>query len=142
MIVTFTIFILALASAFGMLFFRAWEIRTARVTIEDHNKYTPRLHYRHVEKVALHLAKHIIQWIILSTVKTWFIAVTKSRIWIQNKLPKIHDFFCKRNSADSRKISFLQRAIIESKIKIKRVKEKIKKEHEEIMKEGSEVDNL
>ena len=51
----------------------------------------------------------------------------------------------KKPSADSRKISFVERAVMESKIKIKKVKERIIKEHEEKaeeIKEENEVDKI
>jgi hypothetical protein len=62
--------------------------------------------------------------------------ISKTKLFFQNKLPKINKFFQKKENEviDSRKISFVQRAVIESKIKIKKVKEKIKKDHEEEIK--------
>ncbi len=139
MILTITIFFIALILAFGMLLFRAWEIRTNRIVIEeDKPKYTPELSFRYFEKIILYMTKHIIQWIVLSSVKIWFIVTTKIQFWFKNKMPKINKFFQKKQNTDSRKISFVERAVMESKIKIKRVKEKIKKEHEESVKEQIE----
>lgn len=113
-----------------MLSFRAWEIRTFKVEINNENKYTPELSFRRMEKIGLFLAKHVIQWIVLSSVKIWFTTTTKISIWFKNNQPKICKFFSKKEkSADPKKISFVQRAVIESKIKIKKVKERIKKEH-------------
>ena len=117
-----------------MLIYRAWEIRTNRLIIEEENtQFTPELSFRYIEKIMLYLTKHIVQWIVLSVVKMWFIIVTKTKILLQNRLPKIHNFFKKKEATgtDSRKISFVERAVMESKIKIKKVKEKIKQEHEE-----------
>lgn len=69
--------------------------------------------------------------------------VTKIKILLKNKLPKISRLFKKKENTDSRKISFVQRAVIESRIKIKKVKEKIKKEHEEALEEvKEEVDKI
>jgi len=84
----------------------------------------------------LYLAKHIIQWIVLSAVKLWFLLSTKTKIFLQNKWPKIHNFFKKKEitGTDSRKISFVERAVMESKIKIKKVKEKIIQDHKEDVK--------
>ena len=125
-----------------MLFYRAWEIRTSRfVTIEEHENYLPKLSLKEVEKMALYVIKHVIQSVVVFVVKSWFLFITKTKIWIQNNSPKIHKFFQKKINTDSRKISFVERAIIESKIKIKKVKEKIKKEHEEI-EENNEVDKI
>lgn len=129
-----------------MLVFRAWEIRTNRIIIEEEKpKYTPELSFRRIEKIVLFLLKHLVQWIVLSSVKAWYTTTTKIKIWLHNKLPKINKFFHKKAPTDSRKISFIQRAVIESKIKIKRAKEKIKKEHEEKLEEvkkESEVDKI
>lgn len=132
MTIIIIIFFIAIIGAFGMLLFRAWEIRTYKVDIanlEDKNNL-PKLSFRYIEKIILYLTKHVIQWIILFSVKLWYTVIAKSKGLIQNKLPKINTFFKKKVSTDSRKISFVERAVIESKIKIKRVKEKIKKEHE------------
>jgi len=146
MIFIIIIFFIAIIGAFGMLVFRAWEIRTNRISTENkEKKYTTELSFRRVEKIFLFVAKYTIQGIVLFSVKTWFLITTKVKVWLQNKLPKINKFFQKKASADSRKISFIQRAVIESKIKIKRAKEKIKKEHEEKeeeISEDSEVDKI
>jgi H+/gluconate symporter-like permease len=142
MIISIIIFLIAIIAAFGMLFYRAWEIRTSRIAVkEERENYLPKLSLKEVEKIALHVIKHVIQSIVIFTVKGWFLFITKTKILIQNKSPKIHKFFQKKTNIDSRKISFVERAIIESKIKIKKVKEKIKKEHEEI-EENNEVDKI
>ncbi len=140
MTITIIIFFIAIILAFGMLSFRAWEIRTNRVIIEeDKPKFTRELSFRYFEKIFLYVTKRIVQWIVLSFVKVWFTIVTKVKFWMKNKLPKIAKFFQKKEkTTDSRKISFMERAVMESKIKIKRVKEKIKKEHEESLLEKVE----
>jgi hypothetical protein len=106
------------------------------IVSEDKEKFTPELSFRRFEKIFLFLVKHIIQWIVLSSVKVWYLIITKTKIWFQSKLPKIHNFFRRKetNGTDSRKISFVERAVMESKIKIKKVKEKIKRDHEEEIK--------
>ncbi len=144
MIFIYIIFLISIIGAFGMLLFRAWEIRTNRIKIsEEKEKYTPELSFKKIEKVFLILAKYTIQWIVLSSVKLWFKTNSKIKLFIQNKLPKINKFFTKEAKIeDPRKISFIQRAVIESKIKIKKVKEKIKKEHEEKIEEIEEVDKI
>ena len=142
MIIPIIIFLIAIIAAFGMLFYRAWEIRTSRIVIkEERENYLPKLSLKEVEKLALYVIKHVIQSVVVFVVKSWFLFITKTKIWIQNNSPKIHKFFQKKTCTDSRKISFVERAIIESKIKIKKVKEKIKKEHEEI-EENNEVDKI
>lgn len=116
-----------------MLAFRAWEIKTARVSIPDNaDKTIPNISFRHVEKSMLYLTKHVIQGIVLTCVKYWYILITKTRKWVSDKWPKIHGYFEKRAevSLEPSKPSFFQKAILESKAKIKRIKEKVKNEHE------------
>jgi len=144
MIYIFIIFFIAMTTAFGMLLFRAWEIKTNRVeTVEEHEKYKPELSFKKIEKISLFLAKHTIQWIVLSCVKLWFTITTKIKIFVVNKLPKINKFFHREIKTEGpRRISFIQRAIIESKIKIKKVREKIQKEHEDKIEAPEEVDKI
>lgn len=136
MVTTIIIFLVAIIAAFGMLMYRAWEIRTNRLVIQEEVQFTPELSFRYIEKRLLHFAKQIIQWIVLSAVKLWFLIVTKTKIFLKNKWPKIHNLFKKKEvtGTDSRKISFVERAVMESKIKIKKVKEKIKQDHAEELK--------
>lgn len=135
MTLTIIIFFIAIIGAFGMLMFRSWEIQNNKITIEENReKHIPELSFKYIESIFLHTIKHIVQWIVLSVVKSWFLIVTKTKIFLQNKWPKIHNIFKKKEvtGTDSRKISFVERAVMESKIKIKKVKEKIKKDHEEL----------
>lgn len=137
MLIPIIIFLVALIAAFGMLIYRAWEIRTNRLVIEEEKTaFTLELSFRYFEKIMLYLAKHIVQWIVLFIVKFWFLITTKTKIFLQNKWPKVHNLFKKKEvtGTDSRKISFVERAVMESKIKIKKVKEKIKKDHAEEVK--------
>ncbi len=123
-----------------MLLFREWEIRTSKIEIkEEHKIHTGELSFRRLEKIILYLTKHIIQWIILSSVKAWFIIITKTKFWIKNNLPKVNKLFQKKVCSDSRKISFVEKAIVESRIKIKKAKDKIKKDHEEL---NNKVDKI
>lgn len=128
------IFSVAIISLFGMLIFRAWEIRTSRVEKSLSNIETfPKMQFRHVEKIMLYLAKLVIQWIVLIVVKYWFIISTKTKNWIGRNLPKIYEFFKeKTKDINQQKNSFVSRAVLESKIKIRRIKEKVKKEHGDI----------
>ncbi len=127
------IFFIAILTAFGMLTYKAWELRTLRAPKEEGgNIQLPELHFRHVEKNMLYLAKHLIQGMVLAVVKYWFILATKTRKWVADRWPKIHNYFKKdQESPTSEKpASFVSRAILESKAKIQRIKEKVKKEHE------------
>lgn len=142
------IFFIATIGAFGMLLFRVWEIKTSRIIVSEisEEKLPSRISFRYIETIILYLAKHAIQWTVLLFVKLWYLLVSRIKLIILDKLPKINRFFNRiSKSDDPRKISFVQRAVIESKIKIKRVKEKIKKEHEEKEEEiieNNEVDKI
>lgn len=133
MTIIIIIFFISTILAFGMLAFRAWEIRTARISIPDNkDAVLPNLSFRHVEKSMLYLTKHVVQGIVLTCVKYWYIFVTKTRKWVLDKWPKIHGYLEKKDivSSEPSKPSFFQKAILESKAKIKRIKEKVKNEHE------------
>ena len=97
MIIIIIIFFISIILAFGMLTFRAWEIRTSRLLIntESMQTYKKGLSFEEIEKIVLFSFKHIIQWIVIFIVKNWFIIITKIKRLIQNKLPKIHKLFKK-----------------------------------------------
>lgn len=127
------LFLIAITMAFIMLSFRAWEIKTLQANpATSPRKLVPEVYFRHIEKIMLYLAKHIIQWIIVVVVKYWFIVVTKTRKLIKEKLPKIHNLFKKtgKEIIDPKKYTFVRRAVLESKAKIRRVKEKVRRENE------------
>jgi len=97
MIFVFIIFILTTLAAFGMLMFRAWQIRSKRVVIDENTKqFKPELSFRTIEKTVLYTIKHIIQWIVIVSVKMWFLMISKTKLFFQNKLPKINKFFQKK----------------------------------------------
>ena len=125
------LFFIAILSAFAMLSFRAWQIRTSRIeTPENPRKIVPEIYFRQVEKIALYLAKHVIQWTVLTVVKYWFISTTKSKKWAHKNYPKIAKIFRKKEEKNGNsKISFSKRARLELKSKIGRIKEKVKREH-------------
>lgn len=126
------LFLIAIILAFTMLSFRAWQIETLRVEPQTpKRKLLPEIYFRHIEKIMLYLAKRIVQWIIVMIVKYWFILVTKTRKIVKEKLPKVHNFFKKKGKeiVDPKKYTFVRKAVLESKAKIRRVKEKVKKEH-------------
>lgn len=116
-----------------MIMFRAWEIKTSRVEIsEPKRKIMPEIYFRHIEKIMLYSAKYFIQWLVLGIAKVWFIATAKTKKYVVKNLPKIHSFFKKKTKdLNQQKNTFVQRAILESKSKIRKMKEKVKKEHEE-----------
>lgn len=133
MIATIIIFFIAIITLFGMMMYRAWEIQTSRVEKPDSDKKIfPKIYFRHVEQVALYLIKRGVQWIVLVVVKYWFIVTTKIRKWAAKNLPKIFEFFRKKTKdLDQQKKSFIRRAVLESKTKIRHIREKVRREHEE-----------
>lgn len=131
MLIAIIILLVAIITAFGMLAFRAWELRTERIEMpvsEDHK--VTELSFRQIERNMLYLTKHIVQWMVLFTVRHWFITATKTRKLIEDKWPKVHEFFQKKPSVNPSRPSFIKRAVVESKIKIRRIKERVKREHE------------
>lgn len=126
-----------------MLMFRAWEIRTSQVEKpqSDIDIY-PKIQFRHIEKIMLYLAKHVIQAIVLVVVKYWFIVSTKIKNWIGKNWPKIYNFFrTKTDEVTAQKSTFVSRAVLESKIKIKRIREKVKRDHEEVIDTGPKIED-
>ncbi len=133
MLIIFIIFIVAIIVAFGMLVFRAWELRTERVKLPEYTESPlPDLSFRHVEKSMLYFIKHVVQNIVLVIVKYWFILTTKTKKKIADSWPKVNAYLKRKpESPDTpRRPSFFRKAILESKAKIRRVKEKVKEEHE------------
>jgi hypothetical protein len=130
MIFYIIIFLLAIILAFGMLLFRIWEIKTNRKQIEKEELSLPELPFRHLEKNMLYLTKHVVQGLVLVVVKYWFISVIKTKKFIIENWPKIHHFFKRKPRKENSKMSFTKRAILESKFKIKRMKQRIREEIE------------
>ena len=130
MIFYIIIFLITIIFAFGMLLFRVWEIKTNRKIIEKDNLSLPEIPFRHVEKNMLYLTKHIVVGLVLVTVKYWFISVIKTKKFVMENWPKIHKIIRRKHKKEieNKPMSFAKRAIIESKFKIKRMKQKIKDE--------------
>lgn len=128
MIFYIIIFLITIIFAFGMLLFRVWEIKTNRKIVEKDNLSFPEIPFRHVEKNMLYLTKHIVVGLVLVTVKYWFISVIKTKKFVVENWPKIHHLLKKKYKKNEGKMSFAKRAILESKFKIKKMKQKIKDE--------------
>jgi len=128
MIFYILIFFVSIIVAFGMLLFRTWEIRTNRKIVSQSNLSLPEIPFRHLEKNMLYLTKHIVQGLVLVVVKYWFIAIIKTKRFIIENWPKVHHFLKKKPKKVQSKMSFVKRAILESRIKIQRMKQKIKEE--------------
>lgn len=140
MTVIIIIFFIAIISLLGMLMFRAWEIKTSQIEKSLlEREIFPKIYFRHVEKIMLYSTKQGILWVVLVVVKYWFILHVKTKKWTGKNLPKIYKFFrIKTKDIGQQKSSFVSRAIFESKIKIKHIREKVRKEHEEIEEDKEE----
>ena len=116
-----------------MLIFRAWEIKTMRVGATNVlNKRTPGLSFKYIEKSFLYIVKHLVLIIVLTTVKYWLIVTTKTKKWVSENWPKIHNFFKEKpKPLTPRKNTFVRQTILESRARVNRLKERIKKEHGE-----------
>ena len=131
MLIITIIFFIAIISLFGMMMFRVWEIKKLQTEEElSKRKIVPEIYFRHVEKIMLYLAKHIIQTIVLLVVKGYFILSTKTKRWAGKNWPKVYKFFRKdKEVVENPTNSFFQKAVMESKAKIRSIKEKVRKDH-------------
>lgn len=131
MIYLITIFLVSIVCAFMMLNYSAWEVKTgARSPHRSWRIVVPPI--RHIEKYLLYSLKHLVQNLILILVKYWILLATKIKRWILENWPKIKRRFVKEKdgSAYPKNPSFLRRAVFESKVKIKRMKQQIKQEND------------
>lgn len=141
LIIITIIFLIALISLFGMMMFRAWELsKQSTEETQPARKIIPEIYFRHIEKIMLYLAKHIIQSIVFVVMKYWFIVLTKIKSWAVKNWPKVYKFFRhQKEESDKPKNSFVQKAILESKIRIRSIKEKVRREHEEKINEETQI---
>jgi hypothetical protein len=119
-----------------MLTFRAWELRTSRISNGNSTSHMPSFWFRHVERNMLYLSKQVVQWLVLVVFKYWLITKAKTKKWLSENWPKVSKYFNFKKKGDhyngqanTMRISFAQRAIIESKLKIRKMREKIQEEH-------------
>lgn len=125
------LFFIAIIVASLMLIIKTQKIKSGKdVSSPDKDCCViPEIPFRQVEKIMLYLAKHIIQWFILMSVKYWLITTNKIKEIVREYLPKIENYFEKNiNPNTPRKSSFIHRAIIESKIKIYKMKQRMKED--------------
>ncbi len=131
-IATLIILIIALLSIYGVLSYSYEELRTG-ARDESDSTSAPDVSFRKIEKYMLYFLKHILQWIVLFSVKYWYIITTKTKKFVSEKWPRIHDKLTKKKELVEKPVSatkvFLKRAVAESKFKIKRIKDKVKAEH-------------
>lgn len=133
MTIVIIIFFIAIISLFGMLMFRAWEIKSGRIEkVISTRKIFPEIYFRHTEKIVLYLAKHTIQWVVLNVVKYWFIVLAKTKKWADRKLPQARIFFKNISGGNNKfKTFFSHKSVIELKSKIKHIREKVRRDHGE-----------
>ncbi|MES2931039.1 MAG: hypothetical protein V4665_04645 [Patescibacteria group bacterium] len=135
-LITSIIFFIAIITAFGMLAFRSWEVRTGRIAMpeESRSMRMPDIPFRQIERSMLYLTTYIVQIFVFEIVEWWFIITTRTRKWIAKTWPR---FSTNKEPSSQIRPSFVGRAVRESKIKIRKIKERVKKEHgEEKKKEG------
>ncbi len=132
MVLNIIILYISFIALFLVLSFQVWRIKTGKVIeTKESNNFESKISFRHLEKIMLYLAKHIIQWIVLVLVKYWFIFITKSKKFIEEKTPKIKKILGRdkvEGIVNLKRNSFIKRAVLESKVKIKKMKEKIREE--------------
>ncbi len=91
----------------------------------------PEFSFRKIERYMLYFLKHIVQGMVLFVVKYWFIGVTKMKKFLMDKWPKVHAIMKKKaDKPITRTSAFIKRTIVESKMKIKHIKEHVRKEHD------------
>lgn len=144
-IATLIILIFALIGIYGMLSYSYGELR-AGSREETDSTPAPDASFRKIEKYVLYSLKHILQGIVLFSVKYWFILATKTRKFLSERWPKIHEKLMTKKEVVEKPVSatkvFLKRAVAESKFKIKRIKDKVKAEHGPELEEESGLDSV
>ena len=135
--ITTILFFIALVTALLMSTYRAWEIRTSRVQKSNASDvdFIETFSFRNIEKVALSVFKNVFVGIILVIAKYWFIFVTKTKKWLEENWPKVHQIFERSRMKEVdrgliQSYSFMRRLILETRAKVRRMKEKVKREHE------------
>lgn len=132
MIFVIIIFFVSILTAFGILYYRKLELANGKGNIEQRTlKIIPDFSLRQLEKNFWILIKYGVQKLILFVVKYWIITNIRVKKWISEKWPLVLAIFkSKKTESETQKSpSFFTKALIESKYKIKRMKQKIKEEH-------------
>ncbi len=130
MIIIIIIFLISLLVAFGILAYSAQEVEAGRRQITS--IWKPNVGFRKIEKDMLYYTKDVAQAVVLTTVKYSLIGAMKTKKAAREHIPKMYtkakNIFSK--GAPSDKPSFIQKAVLESKTKIRRIRDKVKAEHE------------
>lgn len=131
MIYLIIIFLVSITCAFMMLNYSAWEVKTG--VRNPHRSWRIVLPpIRHIEKYLLYSLKHLIQNLVLLFAKYWILMTTRIKKWLIENWPKIKRRFIKEKEGNAypKNPSFFRRAVFESKIKIKRMRQKIREEND------------
>lgn len=124
------IFAISLIVVFGILIRSVRQIRAGKRQLNE--DFTPDISFRKIEKYVLYYTKNIVQITVVTVVKYSMITALKTKKVVKEKWPTIHTkikrVFNKREAGE--KPSFIQKAILESKTKIRRIKDKVKRDHQ------------
>ena len=124
---------LAIILSMGVLSYRSWEIRSGN-EIVAHTIGNPlsKTSLKNFEKNALHFLKYCVQKVLLVGAKYWFTIRIRTKKFLMEKWPKVYRIFEKKpiEMIAPQKPSFFTKALLESKVKIKRLKKKIHEDHD------------
>lgn len=137
-IITITIFIVAIVTSLYLLSRSAWEVETGVRNPDTYPVF--KISIRKTEKYVLYYTKWVLQSIVINTVKIWFIFIAKTKKFLKERWPKLVSKLRPKPLEPGERPSFARRAVIESKIKIKRAKENIREKHKVEIK-TEEVEN-
>jgi hypothetical protein len=124
-----TIFLLSTITAFGVLCYSAWEAQT-ETRMPVGRPPMKKISVRQMERYMLYFLRHFLQLLVLLVVKYWFLALTKAKKFIVEKLPKFHTWLKSVFVNTSGRPSFFSRMSSDLKVKISHMKDNIKKDHE------------
>lgn len=131
MTISIIIFLISLLIVFGILISSTLKVRSGKRQING--IWVPDVSFRKIEKVVLYYTKNIVQITVITVVKYSLITFIKTKKGVKENWPHIHKkikkVLTKKEKSDS-KPSFIQKAVLESKTKIRRIKDKVRKEHE------------
>lgn len=130
MTISIIIFLISLLVIFGILISSARKVQLGQRQIDG--MWAPDVSFRKIEKYVLYYTKNIVQITVITVVKYSMIGAIKTKKIIREKLPHIHHKIKKVISKrePGSKPSFIQKAVLESKTKIRRIKDKVKRDHQ------------
>jgi hypothetical protein len=129
------IFLIATIIALGVLYYRIWQIKNIDDSTLIEEIPVDHIHiisFRKLEKDVLNFLKRFVQKLVLLIAEGWFLFTTKTKKFLMEKWPRIHNFFSpnKVSPTQTGQPTFFTKALLESKYKIKRLKKKIREDHD------------